>query len=731
MLKAGIFLGKRYEILERIGSGGMADVYKGKDHKLSRYVAIKVLKSDFRADEVFVSKFVSEARAAAGLMHPNVVNVYDVGQDRGLYFMVMELVEGITLKDYIEKKGKLSAKETISIAIQMVTGMQAAHNQHIIHRDIKPQNIIISKDGKVKVTDFGIARATTASNTISSNVMGSVHYTSPEQARGGATDEKSDIYSAGITMYEMVTGHVPFDGDSTVSVAIKHLQEEVLPPSEEVVIPYSLECIILKCIQKNPEYRYHNAQELITDLKRSLVDPEGDFVHLSAISHGTETVMLSEEDLNRIRRGDTDEDEYDEDEYDEDEYDEDEYDEDEEIPDRAVKEEVNPGIARIMKILLIVVAIIIAFVGVYFIGRAAGIFGSGSNNIVSDSSNRVKVPDVVGMTEEEAREALNQVELGYKIVAREASDKYDKGTVMKQGTTANKRVEKNTQIELTISTGKEEVEVTVPDVTGRSESEAQSKLEDLGLVVESKASYSSSVDKGKVISTDPKAGKVLKEGDTVTMTISLGAEKVSVPNLIGKSEADAQSALSSAGLTGSVSTSHSDSIAEGLVISQGTEAGKKVTAGTSVSFVVSLGKEKVSVPYLIGLSKEDAQNALYDVGLDVGSVSEEYSETVEAGLVISQVTSAGIEVEKGTAVSFVISLGKDVETVTVPNLIGRSESDAQAALSNVGLVGDPSSAYSDSIAVGYVSSQTTAAGTQVEAGSVVHYSVSVGPESTE
>lgn len=736
MLKASVFLGKRYEILERIGSGGMADVYKGKDHKLSRYVAIKVLKSDFRADEVFVSKFVSEARAAAGLMHPNVVNVYDVGQDRGLYFMVMELVEGITLKDYIEKKGKLSAKETISIAIQMVTGMQAAHNQHIIHRDIKPQNIIISKDGKVKVTDFGIARATTASNTISSNVMGSVHYTSPEQARGGATDEKSDIYSAGITMYEMVTGHVPFDGDSTVSVAIKHLQEEVLPPSEEVVIPYSLECIILKCIQKNPEYRYHSAQELITDLKRSLVDPEGDFVHLSAISHGTETVMLSEEDLNRIRRGaydedEYDEDEYDEDEYDEDEYDEDEYDEDEEIPDRAVKEEVNPGIARIMKILLIVVAIIIAFVGVYFIGRAAGIFGSGSNNIVSDSSNRVKVPDVVGMTEEEAREALNQRELGYKIVAREASDKYDKGTVMKQGTTANKRVEKNTQIELTISTGKEEVEVTVPDVTGKSESEAQSQLEDLGLVVESKASYSSSVDKGKVISTDPKAGKVLKEGDTVTMTISLGAEKVSVPNLIGKSEADAQSALSAAGLTGSVSTSHSDSVEEGLVISQGTNAGTKVTAGTSVSFVVSLGKEKVSVPYLISLSREDAEKALRDAGLAVGSVTEEYDGSMNAGLVISQVTSAGTEVEKGTAVSFVISLGKDVETVTVPNLIGRSESDAQAALSNVGLVGDPSSAYSDSIAVGYVSSQATAAGTQVEVGSVVHYSVSVGAEVTE
>ncbi|MCI9212480.1 MAG: serine/threonine protein kinase, partial [Ruminococcus sp.] len=208
MLKEGIFLGKRYEILERVGSGGMADVYKGKDHKLNRYVAVKVLKSDYRSDEIFIQKFLSEAQAAAGLMHPNVVNVYDVGQDRGLYYMVMELVEGITLKDYIEKKGQLSANETISISIQMATGIQAAHDQHIIHRDIKPQNIIISIDGKVKVTDFGIARATTSTQTISTNVMGSVHYTSPEHAKGGNVDEKSDIYSAGITMYEMITGHV-------------------------------------------------------------------------------------------------------------------------------------------------------------------------------------------------------------------------------------------------------------------------------------------------------------------------------------------------------------------------------------------------------------------------------------------------------------------------------------------------------------------------------------------
>ena len=268
MIKEGVFLGKRYEILGRIGSGGMADVYKGKDHKLNRFVAIKVLKSTYRSDETFIKKFLSEAQAAAGLMHPNVVNVYDVGQDRGLYYMVMELVEGITLKDYIEKKGKLSAKETISISIQMVTGIQAAHNCHIIHRDIKPQNIIISKDGKVKVTDFGIARATTSTATqaVTTTVMGSVHYSSPEQVRGGYSDEKSDIYSLGITLYEMVTGRVPFDGDTTVAIAIKHLQEEMVPPSLYAPdLPYSLEQIILKCTQKSVDRRYNKMEDVIAD----------------------------------------------------------------------------------------------------------------------------------------------------------------------------------------------------------------------------------------------------------------------------------------------------------------------------------------------------------------------------------------------------------------------------------------------------------------------------------
>ncbi|MEG1505059.1 MAG: protein kinase, partial [Lachnospiraceae bacterium] len=241
MIRPGVILGERYEVQERIGAGGMADVYKGRDQKLNRFVAIKVLKKEYREDDNFVRKFKTESQSAAGLMHPNVVNVYDVGEDRGLYFMVMELVEGITLKEYIEKKGRLSSKEVISISIQICNGVDAAHRHHIIHRDIKPQNIIISKEGKVKVTDFGIARVA-SSNTISSNAMGSVHYTSPEQARGGFSDEKSDIYSVGITMYEMATGRVPFDGETTVAIAIKHLQEDITPPSIYVPdIPFSLE----------------------------------------------------------------------------------------------------------------------------------------------------------------------------------------------------------------------------------------------------------------------------------------------------------------------------------------------------------------------------------------------------------------------------------------------------------------------------------------------------------
>ena len=672
MIKEGVYLGKRYEILVRIGSGGMADVYKGKDHKLNRFVAIKVLKSDYRSDEVFIKKFLSEAQAAAGLMHPNVVNVYDVGQDRGLYYMVMELVEGITLKDYIEKKGKISAKETVSISIQMVTGLQAAHNHHIIHRDIKPQNIIISKDGKVKVTDFGIARATTSTQTISTSVMGSVHYTSPEQARGGVVDEKSDIYSIGITMYEMVTGHVPFDGDSTVTVALKHLQEQIVSPSEEVPdIPYSLECIIMKCTQKNPQLRYHDCASLLTDLKRSLVDPDGDFVIAGAGVRGDtdRTVVMSTEEIEQGQYGD--EDDYDgDDDYDNDDYDHDDDDDDYDrrrLQDRRrrKKNNVNSDTKRIMKILMIVAGVVIALLVLFLVANAAGFFSSGPG-LTQEEEDTVEVPDLRGRTEEEAKKILNDMELGIKVdPERQPSNQYEEGQIMAQDKEPGTEVDKNTTITVTISSGEEAKTTTVPDVVNREESEAEQMIRDANLTVaHGEAQYDDNVAEGNVISSNPVAGTEIEEGQTVTIVVSLGQKPATVPDIRGMSAADAEAALSAEGLVGSASEDYSDTVEAGKVISQDVDPNSEVDKGTTVSYVVSLGPETkyVTVPPLSNCTEDAARQKLEAAGLTVGTVDTAYSSTVSKGYVISQTASAGSSVEEGTSVGFTVSLGSEPQS---------------------------------------------------------------------
>lgn len=670
MVKDGIVLGKRYEVLSKVGAGGMADVYKGRDQMLNRYVAIKVLKKEFREDENFVRKFRSEAQASAGLLHPNVVNVYDVGEDRGLYYMVMELVEGITLKEYIEKKGRLSHKEVISIAIQMCSGIGAAHAAGIIHRDIKPQNIIISKDGKVKVTDFGIAKAVT-SNTISTNAMGSVHYTSPEQARGGFSDQKSDIYSIGITLYEMVTGQVPFDGDSTVSVAIKHLQEEITAPSELVSdIPYSLEQIILKCTQKNAERRYPNTDELIQDLKRSLVDPDGDFVVIPPLGNA-DTLIITDEELDEIQNSydedEYDEDEYDEDEYDEDEYDEDEYDEDEYDVDDGKRgkgsDEVNPKMKKLTRILTVVVAIIIAFIVIFAIGRAAGIFRIGPES-PNETEDMVEVPNVVGMTEDDAKETLNDEGLGFKVVSREESKEYEKGRVSEQKTEAGEEVAKNTTIEVVVSSGLVGDSITVPDVSGMTEDEAQSALENAGFRnISSEFTYHDSVPSGQVIGTTPEANAEATEDTEIVMQVSKGAERKTVPNVVGQKDADAQNAIKSAGLSvGTVTYEYSDSVAQGIVISQSVDGGKKVSAGTTVDLVISNGPEpaaKVNVPPVTGTSESNARQLIQNAGLSVGTVTYQHSSSVAAGYVISCSPGVGSGVDEGTSVSLVVSTGPE------------------------------------------------------------------------
>ena len=410
MLKTGMIIAERYEILGKIGTGGMADVYKAKDHKLNRFVAVKVLKPEFREDTTFIRKFKSEAQAAAVLTHPNIVNVFDVGDDNGVYYIVMELIEGITLKEYISKKGKLSVKEATSIAIQVSMGLEAAHSHGIVHRDVKPQNIIISMDGKVKVTDFGIARAA-SSNTISSNVMGSVHYSSPEQVRGGYSDEKSDIYSLGITMYEMVTGKVPFDGDTTVAIAIKHLQEEIVPPSVYAPeLPHSLEQIILKCTQKSVDRRYQNMEDVIADLKHSLIDPQGDFVTLTSVDNEAKTVVISDKELGEIKHmpkqiaksePEALEEEINETDYD----DEPEVKKHRKKSDKPEKKKKRGGHGLTIVMLLMGVVILIAIILVA--GKASGLIGSNndtdkkteaSDTSESDDDGMVTVPNLVGKT---------------------------------------------------------------------------------------------------------------------------------------------------------------------------------------------------------------------------------------------------------------------------------------------------------------------------------------------
>ena len=664
----GIVLGERYEVLSKIGAGGMADVYKGKDTMLNRYVAIKVLKKEYRENKDFVRKFRSEAQAAAGLLNPNIVNVYDVGEDRGLYYMVMELVEGITLKEYIQKKGKLSTKEAISIAIQMCTGIEAAHKHNIIHRDIKPQNIIISKEGKVKVTDFGIARAVD-SNTVSSNAMGSVHYVSPEQARGGYCDAKSDIYSVGITMYEMITGRVPFDGDSTVSVAMKHLQENITPPSQYAPdMSKALEKIILKCTQKSPERRYESTTLLIQDLKRVLVDPSGAFVEIERPKNLGETVMFTEEDMGSLKRGHSsydDDDDYEDDDYDEDDYEDDGYEDDEEDGNvrsgkrKGKSDEVNPHMNKMMKILTIVAAAVVILIIALVAGKAAGIFRFGGSSGIESSSDsaNIEVPQLVGETQAVANEMCEKKNLVMKVVSQKQSDK-PVGTVLEQSIKAGEKVKKQTVIEVVICSGAEEVEV--PDVSGNTQDEAWKILKDKGFTdYEVQMEYSDEYDNGEVIKTTPAAGETTTVDTKIVLLVSKGAEKAEVPNLVGMTVSQAQKALSDKGLTDGGSTEeYSNTVAEGKIISQNVKAGKKVDGGTSVSYVVSKGKkpaETVAVPDLRGYSLADAISALSNRGLSYKEIAADSPSP--SGTVVDMSPDIGSQVEVGSTITLYVSNG--------------------------------------------------------------------------
>lgn len=664
MLKEGMFIQERYEIIGRIGSGGMADVYKAKDHKLNRFVAVKVLKQEFREDKAFISKFRVEAQSAAGLAHPNIVNVYDVGEDHGISYIVMELVEGITLKEYIDKKGRLAVREATSIAIQVSMGLEAAHRNGIVHRDVKPQNIIISTDGKVKVTDFGIARAV-SENTIHSDVMGSVHYASPEQARNGYVSNRSDIYSLGIVMYEMVTGRVPFDGDSTVAVAIQHLQDEMDPPSKYAPnLPISLEKIIQKCTQKSPDRRYDSMESLLIDLRKALLNPNEDFVTLVPFSQD-KTRVLTDDEVNEIKKKTEavkqDEPEPEEDdmsEYDDDDDDMSEYDEDDD--DAEEGRFLNSKMEKIVGIMRIVVAIIIVIIVVYILGSFFDVFhfGSKKNNskndtlVSEDVEESVVMIDLKGKTLDEAKTELKKLGLNVTEAGTEISDSYEKGQIIDQDVAKGETVKTGTTIKVTVSAGSEEEnakDVDVPDVTGKTAEAAMATLEDKNLTVSREFEFSNDVPSGQVIRQDPKAGKTVKEGTKVTIYVSQGTESIKVTDVRGKSEADAKAALSDFDVT--TTTEHSDTVAEGNVISQSISGGQYAEKGASITIVVSSGPEKIS--YYIK-SPVKAPTNVTVTSADISLYKAESSDLIQSWSGITSfpytVEAHDIDVPKGTIV---------------------------------------------------------------------------------
>ena len=652
MLTEGMIVADRYEIVSKIGTGGMSDVYKAKDHTLGRFVAIKVLKPEFSEDVNFVTKFRTEAQSAAGLEHPNIVNIYDVGSENGMHYIVMEYVEGITLKTYIEKKGQLSFKEAVSIAIQVGRGIEAAHHKNIIHRDIKPQNIIISTEGKVKVTDFGIARAAT-SNTISADVMGSVHYASPEQARNGFVDGKSDIYSLGIVMYEMVTGRVPFDGDTTVAVAIQHLQEEIVAPSAYAPnLPISMEKIILKCTQKNPDRRYESMTALLADLRKALISPDEDFVVIAPVSQ-EKTRVINEDEINKIKKETTNiylgedeigsypkkrKEEYEEE--DDEDYD-DAYDDDE--------DEINPKMDKAITIMGIVAGVIIVGLIIFILVSFFGDFKFGKSNnkgnteISQDAdTNGINVPDLKGYTLEEAQSALNALGLGIQNAGTTSSDTYPKGQIVSQTPDDGSTVEAHTTIEVIISSG--QGEVAISSVVGMDETTAYNTLSNAGFVPVKEYAYDNTVEQGIVISQSPDGGALGKEGDSVKIVISRGPESaagttgISVPKITGQTEEAARAALTAAGLTaGNVTSAYSDTVPEGQIISQSPAEGSAAEEGAAVDFIISSGTKDGNsaegTTYKMGVTIKRPDNAsvaaaniyLYDGADGTGNLLEQWT----------------------------------------------------------------------------------------------------------
>lgn len=557
----GKILSNRYEIIEQIGQGGMAIVYRAKDQLLNRYVAIKVLRQEFTHDEQFIKKFKRESQAAASLSHHNIVNIYDVGVEEDIHYIVMELINGKTLKRFIQENGKVNWKQVVHITIQIASALEQAHKNHIIHRDIKPHNIIITQENVAKVADFGIARAITSSTiTQVEDTMGSVHYLSPEQARGGFVNEKSDLYSLGIVIYEMVTGEVPFQGDTSVAVALKHIQEDVTPPIElNQSIPESLNSIILKLLKKNIDERYKNASALIHDLNRVYLEPEVNIMQSNFDDNAPTQVTPIIGEKSPI-------------------------DKDTKEKAQPDKEEKKVGHSEKKKKWLVIVSSIMIFLIASILG--ALVYATNDYFAVEE----IEVPTVENLTIEDAINILNNNNLEYEISQRKNHNQVEKDVVLGQNPEAGEIVKENQVIELIVSDGPQVI--IIPDVVGSYEVEAINELENSGLEIgEIKYEFNDEFENGVVFKQNPNENIEVKEGTKIDLYVSKGKGTIEAPELIGETLEEAKQSLNSLGLNiGEIDYETSDAYGKDIVVNQSPKPNEEVPKNSVVDIVLSEGK---------------------------------------------------------------------------------------------------------------------------------------------
>lgn len=606
-----MLFGRRYRAIEKIGSGGMAEVYKAVDEVLGRTVAVKVLHPRYASEPNFVARFRQEAQAAANLSHPSIVNIYDWGRDDDTYYIVMEYVNGTDLKSLVEHNGALDPIKVAEYGIQVCSALAVAHGYDVIHRDIKPHNIVITPDGTVKVMDFGIARAGNTTMTQTGSVLGTAQYISPEQAQGRALGPASDLYSLGVTLYELATGRLPFDADTPVAVALKQVNEQPVPPRQiRPSIPASLEAVIMKAMRKNPAERYQSATEMRDDLKR-VVNGASVVVSEPPAYADQTSVMPAVERAERQRIATA-------------------------PPLRQVPQRrVQPWVW-----VLIAAVVILGGLGVAW---GLGAFGAST----------VAIPTVLGMTEQEATSLITSQSLIVGSVTTDNSDEYELGRVMRQDPAAGGRVKKGTAINLVISAGVAQVEV--PPVIGMTEGDAISAIEGANLVVALPVlrEFSKGVPEGQVISSEPTAGSQVPKGSKVTIVVSKGTELAKVPDVVAKKQADAEAAIKAAGFKVKVTQDFSDTTPSGTVISQTPDANVSVDAGSTITIVVSKGPGTVVLPDVTSMTEADAKSELAGLGLKVTVV---YEVSPDVGVVINQDPLPTTTVAKGSTVT--IKVGK-------------------------------------------------------------------------